>query len=87
MGDINQRGRGKGGKGGSTRRGSFNWLSDRTSTYEAKKLERLERFGSEPNVSRTSSWRRQDKGQAHSHIHDVADFGFVSKGIPTAFTS
>jgi len=78
MDDNEQRGRGK---RSGVRQGGFNWRPDRRSASNAKKLERLERFGSEPNVSRTSSWRKQEKGHEASHIEDVADFGFVSKGI------
>jgi hypothetical protein len=65
--------------GGGRRSSTFNWRS--SSNSEAKKLERLERFGSErPIVSRASTWRKHDKERPNPVGEEVDDFGFVSKG-------
>jgi hypothetical protein len=84
-------------KGKAPRQGSFsNWRRQSSivpsgSTSNAKKLERLERFSSEPNVSRSGgggsgvgSWRRPQQDNNKIEVN-VEDFGFVSKGNINSF--
>ena len=63
------------------RTGSFGWRSAGPAADDAKKLERLERFASAPDVARPPIGWRKTTPQVHQDAGArVDDFGFVSKG-------
>ncbi|KAI5800923.1 hypothetical protein FPQ18DRAFT_316698 [Pyronema domesticum] len=81
------RGQGKTTRGGARGGGdSFKWRRPTSiaatppTVSDAKKLERLQRFASEPTVSRSAgSWRKPQEPTTPQEA-DLDDFGFVSKG-------